>query len=79
MAKEKKEKKRGVGDAATEAIKSGLTNEAALAAVKKEFPDSKTSMASMNWYRNKLRASKTKGVKTNREVKKAQEKKDPLD
>ncbi len=84
MSKDKKETKRGVGTAAQEAIKSGMTNEEALAAVKKEFPDRKTSLASINWYRNKMRADGVKGVKTARELKKAAAKaaaktaKDPL-
>ncbi len=64
------EKKRGIGDAAIEAITAGMTNEAALEAVKKEFPDAKTSLASINWYRNKLR-SEDKSVPTMRELNKA--------
>ena len=72
-----------MGDVAIQAIKSGQTNVDALATVRKEFPESKTSMASINWYRNKLRSDGVKGVKTNRELtkaaKKAAPKKDPLD
>jgi type II secretory pathway component PulF len=63
-------KKRNVGNAAVDAIRGGSSNEEALDAVKKEFPDAKTSMASINWYRNKLRAGGEK-VKTAREIKKA--------
>lgn len=77
MAKE--EKKRGVGNAAQDAIKSGLTNEEALVAVQAEFPNAKTSMASINWYRNKMRQTKKSGVKTNRELRKAAKASDPLD
>lgn len=78
--KDKVEKKRGVGTAAQEAIKAGMTNVEALEAVQKEFPDCKTSLASMNWYRNRMRAAGVKGVKTNRELtKKAAKTKDPLD
>jgi hypothetical protein len=66
-----KEKKRGVGDVAVEAIKAGKTNEEALTAVRAEFPDAKTSLASINWYRNKLRAS-DKTVPTARDLKKAE-------
>lgn len=78
-----KSKKRGVGDAATDAIRAGATNEAALEAVKKEFPDAKTSLASINWYRNKLRQAGEK-VPTARELKKAEKSKaaktkDPLE
>ncbi len=68
---EAKEKKRGVGTAAVEAIKAGMDNDEALAAVQKEFPDAKTSKASVNWYRNKLRSDGVKGVKTARELKAA--------
>ncbi len=64
------EKKRGIGDAAVDAIKAGMTNEAALKAVKEEFPDAKTSLASINWYRNKLR-TEDKSVPTMRELNKA--------
>ena len=71
--------KRGVGNAAQDAIRSGLTNEEALVAVQKEFPNAKTSMASINWYRNKMRQDKKSMVKTNRELKKAAKAKDPLD
>ncbi len=83
--KESKEPKRGVGTVAVEAIKAGKTNEEALEAVKGEFPDAKTSLASINWYRNKLRSDGDKTVKTARELKKAAKKaatkdeKDPLE
>jgi len=53
--KEPKAPKRGVGTVAMEAILNGATNEEALAAVRKEFPDANTTKASINWYRNKLR------------------------
>lgn len=62
--------KRGVGTVAIEAIKAGKTNEEALEAVKAEFPDAKTSLASINWYRNKLR-SDGEDVPTARDLKKA--------
>ena len=78
MAKNE-EKKRGVGNAAQDAIRSGLTNEEALEAVRQEFPNSKVSPASINWYRNKMRQDKTSGIKTNRELKKAKKASDPLD
>ena len=70
--KEKKAPKRGVGTAAVEAITAGKTNEETLAAVRKEFPDAKTTLASINWYRNKLR-SEGKKVPTARELKKKAE------
>lgn len=78
MAEEQKEKKRGVGDAAIDAIRAGKTNEEALEAVKAEFPDAKTSLASINWYRNKLRSDGEK-VPTARELRKAAKEADPLD
>lgn len=57
--KEPKAPKRGIGTVATEAILNGATNEEALAAVRKEFPDANTTKASINWYRNKLRKDGT--------------------
>ena len=57
--KEKAEPKRGVGTVAMEAILNSATNEEALAATRKEFPDANTSKASINWYRNKLRKDGT--------------------
>lgn len=57
--KEPKAPKRGIGTVAMEAILNGATNEEALAAVRKEFPDGSTTKASINWYRNKLRNSET--------------------
>jgi hypothetical protein len=78
MAEEQKEKKRGVGDAAIDAIRAGKTNEEALDAVKAEFPDAKTSLASINWYRNKLRSDGEK-VPTARELRKKAKDADPLD
>lgn len=60
--KEPKAPKRGVGTVAMEAILNGATNEEALAAVRKEFPDANTTKASINWYRNKLRKDGTLSV-----------------
>ena len=57
--KEKAEPKRGVGTVAMEAILNSATNEEALAATRKEFPDANTTKASINWYRNKLRKDST--------------------
>ncbi len=83
--KEKKTKttpKRGVGTVAIEAIMASKTNEEALTACRKEFPEAKTSLASINWYRNKLRGEGKK-VPTARELKKKAakktSKKDPLE
>ncbi len=86
MSTDKKEKKtkaapkRGVGTVAIEAITAGKTNEEALEACRKEFPEAKTSLASINWYRNKLRGEGKK-VPTARDLKKKNAKnakKDPL-
>ena len=58
----------GVGDVAKTLIREGKTNEQVLAAIKEQFPDAKTSMASINWYRNKLRGD-GENVPTARELK----------
>lgn len=52
---EEKKVKHNVGTVAMAAIRDGKTNEEALEAVRAEFPDAKTSLASINWYRNKMR------------------------
>lgn len=67
--KDPAEKKEGVGSVAIAAILAGQNNEEALATVKEKFPEAKTSVASINWYRNKLR-SDGENVKTARELKK---------
>lgn len=67
-AEQPKEKTPGVGDVAKDLIRGGKTNEEVLAAIKEQFPDAKTSMASINWYRNKLRGDGEK-VPTARELK----------
>lgn len=75
-AQEKAPKAPGVGDVAKDLIRAGQTNEQVLAAVKEQFPEAKTSMASINWYRNKLRGD-GEDVPTARELKaeeKAEEK-----
>lgn len=67
-----------VGQVANAAIREGKTNEETLAIVQAKFPDAKTSMPSINWYRNKLR-SEGENVPTARDLKKAaKEKADPL-
>lgn len=47
--------KRNIGAVAMEAIQDGKTNDEVLEAVKAEFPEAKTSNASINWYRNKMK------------------------
>lgn len=67
-AEQPKDKTPGVGDVAKDLIRGGKTNEEVLAAIKEQFPDAKTSMASINWYRNKLRGD-GENVPTARELK----------
>ena len=67
-AEQPKDKTPGVGDVAKDLIRGGKTNEEVLAAIKEQFPDAKTSMASINWYRNKLRGDGEE-VPTARELK----------
>ena len=44
-----------IGEVAKAAILDGATNDEALSAVKKNFPQAATSMASISWYRSRLR------------------------
>ncbi|QNN99785.1 hypothetical protein P67b_00026 [Ruegeria phage Tedan] len=77
--KEVKEKKRGVGTVAREAIAAGMTNEAALEAVKAEFPEKNTTLASINWYRGDMRKN-DKSIPSARELnRQLKEKADPLE
>lgn len=62
-----------IGKVAEQAIGDGASNEDALKAVKKKFPQAATSMASISWYRSKLRKEKP-NILTDRE---AREKKQP--
>jgi len=62
-----KEKVPGVGDLAKQLLREGKTNKEVLEAIKLQFPDAKTSMSSVNWYRNNLR-SMGEDVKTAREI-----------
>lgn len=56
-----KEPKVTVGSIAIASIKAGKTNEEALADVKEAIPTAKTTVASVNWYRQKLRSEKALG------------------
>jgi hypothetical protein len=69
-AEEAKAKEPGVGDLAKQLIRDGKSNEEVLAAIKAQFPEAKTSMASVNWYRNNLR-SQGENVPTARALKAA--------
>jgi peptidoglycan hydrolase CwlO-like protein len=64
------EKTPGVGDLAKKLIREGKGNKEVLEAVKAAFPDAKTTMSSINWYRNNLR-SLGEDVKTAREISQA--------
>lgn len=46
----------GVGKAAREALLAGATNEEALEAVRAAVPSATTGIASIRWYRNKMRS-----------------------
>lgn len=70
--------KRGVGTVIREQLLAGATNEAALEAVKAEFPESGTTKATVSWYRNNMRAKGDK-VPTAREAAAASKAADPLD
>lgn len=67
-----KEPKRGVGTVAREAIAAGKSNEEALVQVLAEFPDAKTSLQTISWYRNDMRKSDP-NVPTGRSVRKPAE------
>lgn len=69
---ETKAPRRGVGTVAREAIAAGKSNEEALAAVKAEFPDSKTGLQTISWYRNSMRKVDP-SIPSGREAKKASE------
>lgn len=59
-----------IASVALEGIKAGLDNDEVLAKVKKQFPESKTGKASINWYRNKAREEDPK-VPASRDITKA--------
>lgn len=68
---EKAPKAPGVGAVAKELILEGKSNQEVLEAIQARFPEAKTTVASINWYRNKMRADGVEGVKTSREIKAA--------
>lgn len=59
-----------IASVALEGILAGLDNDEVLAKVKKQFPDSKTGKASINWYRNKAREENPK-IPASRDITKA--------
>ena len=68
----------GIGKIARAAIRAGKTNQEALDEVKAMFPKAKTSIASMNWYRNQERMM-DKTVPTAREVNRKRKEDDDMD
>jgi hypothetical protein len=68
---EKKQRGQGIGKRAKDLIREGKSNKDVLETLQKEFPTAKTTMASVNWYRNNLRAKGEK-VPSAREVKAAE-------
>jgi hypothetical protein len=50
-----------IGDVAREALEAGASDEEALAAVLEEFPEAKTKVASIKWYRSQLRREVKEG------------------
>jgi predicted transcriptional regulator len=64
--------RRTVADVATEAIRAGATNREALETVRAEFGDVDTSLASISWYRSKLR-QQGEDVRTDPEVRRMRE------
>lgn len=63
--------KETIGAVARDAIVEGASNEGALNAVKKKFPDAATSMASISWYRSKLRKERS-DILTDRQAREAE-------
>lgn len=60
--------KETIGAVAEKAIMDGANNEGALRAVKEKFPQAATSMASISWYRSKLRKEHPDDVLTDRQA-----------
>jgi len=56
-----------IGEVAKQLIEGGASNDDTLKAVKKKFPQAATSMASISWYRSKLR-KENPNVLTDREA-----------
>lgn len=68
MSEEKEPKAPGIGDIIRTAIRDGKTNAEALEIVLGLKPDANTTLASVNWYRNKLRKM-GEDIPTSRELK----------
>lgn len=57
-----------IGGFALDCMKKGMSNADVLKAVQEKFPEAKTGMASINWYRNKAMSEGVPGVKSSREI-----------
>jgi metal-responsive CopG/Arc/MetJ family transcriptional regulator len=57
-----------IGGAARTAILAGASNDDALLAVRQKFPNASTSLASIAWYRSKLRREFGEKVPTDRQA-----------
>ena len=53
---EKKPRGQGIGKLAVDLIRAGKTNAEVLEALKTAHPTARTTMSSVNWYRNNLRS-----------------------
>ena len=62
-----KERWQNIGEVVMEAIRTGRTNADALAAARARFPQAKTTIASVAWYRSHLRSEGEK-IPTDAEV-----------
>ena len=67
-----------IGGVACEAIRAGLTNDEVLTKVFEQFPNAKTSIASITWYRNSLKSG-GENIPTSREIKAARAAKEQTD
>lgn len=56
-----------IGSVACEAIREGLTNDEVLLRVFEKFPNAKTSIASVTWYRNSLKSA-GENIKSSRQI-----------
>ena len=64
-----------IGGVACDAIREGMTNDEVLTRVFEQFPNAKTSIASITWYRNSLKSG-GENIPTSREIKAARAAKD---
>lgn len=67
MEEQMKRKNPGIGESAQQAIRSGMTNEETLLAILAAFPNARTTVGCIRWYRNRMR-KRGEDVPTSREV-----------